>query len=200
MIPGRMNEHDVTILLRAISGGDREALDQLVPLVYGEIRRIAARHLRNERSNHTLQPTALVNEAYLRLAGQSEPAWKDRVHFLRVASRVIRNVLVDHARARNREKRGGDVLKVTLVEDKAGRPDLDLDILALDQALERFAGDYPEEARVVELQYFGGLTPVEAAEVLGVSRRTVDRRLVFARAWLFQQLKVGADGLPGEEA
>lgn len=200
MIPGRMNEHDVTILLRAISGGDREALDQLVPLVYGEIRRIAARHLRNERSNHTLQPTALANEAYLRLAGQSEPAWTDRVHFLRVASRVIRNVLVDHARARNREKRGGDVLKVTLVEDVAGRPDLDLDILALDQALERFAGDYPEEARVVELQYFGGLTPAEAAELLGVSRRTVDRRLVFARAWLFQQLKAGADGLPGEEA
>lgn len=196
-----MTEHDVTLLLRAISDGKREALDQLVPLVYDEIRRIAARHLQRERVNHTLQPTALANEAYLKLANQDDPHWKDRAHFLRVAALVVRNVLVDHARARNREKRGGDRLIVTLVEDAVGGTGIDLDILALDQALEQFAADYPDEAQVVELRYFGGLTGEEAAEVLGVTRRTVDRRWTFARAWLFRRLKNDNAGTPpGREA
>jgi len=195
-----MVEHDVTLLLRAISDGKRDALDQLVPLVYDEIRRIAARHLKRERVNHTLQPTALANEAYLKLANQDDPRWKDRAHFMRVAALVIRNVLVDHARARNREKRGGDRLIVTLVEDAVGDTGIDLDILALDQALEQFAADYPDEAQVVELRYFGGLTGEEAAEALGVTRRTVDRRWTFARAWLFRRLKhTDAGKPPGKE-
>lgn len=186
-----MGEHDVTILLRQISDGDRAALDRLIPLVYDEIRAIASRHMSRERRDHTLQPTALINEAYLRLVDRRDPSWENRAHFLGVASQVIRRVLVEHARFRGREKRGGRVLKVTLSEELAGGPARDLDFLVLDGALDELGEEYPEEKQVVELRFFGGMSVSEAAEMLDVSPRTVERRWTFARAWLFRQLRDG---------
>jgi len=189
-----MDSHDVTMLLRAICDGDSGALDRLIPLMYPEIRALAVRHMNRERKGHTLQPTALVNEAYLRLADCREPSWKSRAHFLAAASQVIRRVLVEYARARKREKRGGGrAFKITLSDDLAGGRGLDLDILALDEALDRLGDEHPDERRAVELRYFGGLSVPEAAQVLGVSTRTVERHWTFARAWLFRELGRGTD-------
>jgi RNA polymerase sigma factor (TIGR02999 family) len=192
-----MGNDDVTMLLRAIGEGDREALDRLIPLVYPELRALAARQMNRERKDHTLQPTALVNEAYLRLVDRREPSWESRAHFLGAASQVIRRVLVEHARARKREKRGGDALKVTLSDDPAGDGGFDLDLLALDEALDHLGEEHPDERRAVELRYFGGLSVPEAAKVLGVSTRTVERHWTFARAWLFRELGRGAGSNPG---
>jgi RNA polymerase sigma factor (TIGR02999 family) len=188
-----MGEHDVTMLLQAIGKGDRSAMDRLVPLLYDEIREIAARHMARERKDHTLQPTALVNEAYMRLIDRREPDWENRTHFLGVASQVIRRVLVEHARARNRDKRGGGALMVTLSEGLAGGPAVDLDILALDRALDKLGESDPDERQVVELRFFGGMSVPEVAKVLGVSTRTVERRWTYARAWLFRELKGGGE-------
>lgn len=184
-----MTEHDVTILLQAIRDGDRGALEELVPLVYDEIRAIARRHLSRERRDHTLQPTALTNEAYLRLVGRTEANWANRAHFFGVASQVIRRVLVEHARARGRDKRGGNALRVTLSEELVGGSPVDLDFLALDTALEELGAEHPDEKQVVELRFFGGMSVPETAELLGVSTRTVERRWTFARAWLFRKLQ-----------
>lgn len=183
-----MSEHDVTSLLRAINGGDRQALDRLLPLVHGEIREIAARHMRHERENHTLQPTALVHEAYLRLVDRREESWESRAQFLGAAAQAIRRVLVDHARARNRVKRGGGALRVTLHESLSGGTAEELDFGALDRALDKLGEEHAEEKRIVELRFFGGMSIDEVAHLLQRSPRTVKRRWTFARAWLFREL------------
>jgi len=180
----------VTELLQALREGDRGALDRLMPLVYEELRAIAARHLRGERKDHTLQPTALANEAYLRLLDRHSPQWESRAHFLGVAAQAIRRILVEHARARAREKRGGGQLRVTLTDSIEER-ERDFDVLALDQALERLGAEEPEDREVVVLRYFGGLSVKEVAAVLGVSERTVHRRWEFARSWLYRELGGG---------
>jgi RNA polymerase sigma factor (TIGR02999 family) len=177
----------VTELLLDWRRGDQDALEQLIPLVYDELRRIAARQLRSERPDHTLQPTALVHEAYGRLVG-ADITWNDRAHFFAIAARTMRRVLVDHARAQEREKRGGGAVRVTLDENlavDAGRPE---EMLALDAALEQLAKFDARKAEVVQLHFFGGLTYDQIAEALGISAATVDRDLRMARAWLFRAL------------
>jgi RNA polymerase sigma factor (TIGR02999 family) len=194
-----MAEHEITLLLRKLEAGQREALDELVARLYPEIREIAARHMRRERRGHTLQPTALVNEAYVRLLGRREPSWESRAHFLGAASQVIRRVLVEHARARNRYKRGGEVCLVTLPSELGGGADVDLDLVALDEALDRLGREDPDERAVVELRFFGGMSAQEIARALRTSTRTVERRWAYARAWLFRELNPGADGAPAPE-
>jgi RNA polymerase sigma factor (TIGR02999 family) len=185
---------DVTQYLRAWEAGDDRALEALLPLVYAELRQIAARHLGSERSGHTLQPTALVNEAYLRLHGLRGVPWHDRTHFFAIASRVMRRALVDHARARSAAKRGADAPRVELIEGMhdALEPVLDAPTLIdLDRALDELAAAEPRLARLVEVRFFGGLTIEEAALVLGCSPRTAKRDWTFARAWLLRRLSAG---------
>lgn len=178
---------EVTVLLHALRNGDRSALDRLQPLVYDELRAVAARQLRGERRDHTLQPTELVHEAYLRLLDRHSPDWQSRAHFLGVAAQTIRRILVEHARARSREKRGGGLLRVTLSESmRTDEPDLDL--LALDDALEKLGREDRADLEIVVLRYFGGLSVKEIAEVRGISERTVHRRWEFAKAWLYRAL------------
>jgi RNA polymerase sigma factor (TIGR02999 family) len=172
--------------------GDDHPMDEVVTLVYDELRALAAYYLRGERPDHTLQPTALVHEVYLRLAERRDVDWNCRMHFIRIAARQIRRVLVDHARARGRIKRGGDMIRVTLTDDVAADT-REVDLLALNQALERLDRNSSEDRTLVELKYFGGLNEQEIAEVLGVSERTVRRRWAFARAWLLREL-AGEDG------
>lgn len=187
-------EEEVTTLLAAWRDGDREALSRLMPLVYGELRRLAARSLEGERKDHTLQPTALVHEAFLRLAGGAVPRWQDRVHFYAVASQVMRRLLVDHARARRTEKRGGGARPLPLEaaldigSPEAGDPEL---LLALDAALVELAVHDPRKARIVELRFFGGLTIEETAEVLDLATSTVILEARLARAWLFRRIAAG---------
>jgi RNA polymerase sigma factor (TIGR02999 family) len=183
---------DITRLLRDWRGGDERALDRLVPRVYDELRAVAARHLAAERPDHTLQPTALVHEAYARLVGTDIP-WEDRAHFFAVASGTMRRILVDHARARRAQKRGGAPLGVTLNEGLLAADDAGDDLLALDDALERLAAFDPRKGRAVELRYFGGLHAEEVGRVLGVGVATVQRDLRAARAWLRRELSDGSD-------
>lgn len=178
---------EITRLLAEWRSGDAEALDRLFPLVYGPLREIAARQLRGERAGHTLQPTALVNEAYLRLVRRDGAVVEDRAQFLAVAAQAIRRILVDHAREKGRLKRGGGRLRVTLSEEVASDAP-DLDMVALDDALARLGEQHPENQQVVELRFFGGLSEKEVATVLGLSERTVRRRWTYARAWLFREL------------
>jgi RNA polymerase sigma-70 factor, ECF subfamily len=180
---------DVTELLRAWSAGDQGAFDVLVPIVYSELKRLAERYMRRQDVGHTLHATALVHEAYLRLAGQERPDLTNRRHFFGVAGKVMRSVLVDHARGRLRGKRGAGATVVTLgaASDSAGSGQ-DVDVLELDEALTRLADFDPEKSRLVELRYFTGLTIEETAEVLGVSPATVKRDWVAARAWLRREL------------
>lgn len=174
---------DVTRLLNEWSGGDRAALDALIPLVHQELRRVAARHLRRERSDHTLQATALVNEAYLRLADQRTTHWQNRLQFYAVASRLMRRILIDHARRRQAARRGSAPHRIELEDVEAGRgPDFDL--LALDEALDALALQDERQARMVEMRYFGGLSVEETAEALQVSASTVKSDWRLARAWL----------------
>ena len=182
---------DVTELLQAWSGGDRTALDALVPMVYDELRRQAARHMRKQPDGHTLGTTAVVHEAYIRLVRQPDPAWSSRAHFFGVASKVMRSVLVDYARAKRTNKRGsGDqLLSLGAIDSGAvAVPETAVDVLALDEALTRFAAVDPEGSRIVELRYFTGLTIEETAEALGISPATVKRQWVTARAWLKREL------------
>jgi RNA polymerase sigma factor (TIGR02999 family) len=180
--------HDVTQILREWNGEERAAAERLIPLVYDELRRLARDYLRRERGDHTLQPTALVHEAYLRLVDDRSLAWQDRAHFYGIAARLMRRILVDHARAHNASKRGG--LQQKLVLDDAcgvtegGAPDL----VALDGALENLARSYPRKSEVVELKFFGGLEAKEIAEVLRVSEKTVLRDWSFAKLWLCREL------------
>src|SRR5216684_39862 len=164
---------DVTRLLAAWSQGDTKALEELIPLVYDELHRLAEQHLLHERPGHTLQPTAVVHEAYLKLVDQKRVTWKSRGHFFAVAAQAMRRLLVDHARARGREKRGGGATRVSLEEADPSIPPKDADVIALDQALEKLAALDATQAKVVELRYFGGLTADETAEVLGTSVATV---------------------------
>jgi RNA polymerase sigma factor (TIGR02999 family) len=182
----------VTDLLRAWGDGDLAAVDELVPMVYGELRRQARRCMRAQEPGHTLQTTALVHEAYLRLIGQSHVEWKSRAHFFGVAAKAMRSILVDHARARNAAKRGGAARPVTLSEasdiEAASDTERGVDVLALDEALSRLDELDPRKGRLVELRYFGGLGIEEAAVVLGVSPATVKREWTTARAWLKREL------------
>lgn len=179
---------NVTQLLVDWRNGDKAAFEQLMPVVYDELRRIARRHMSRETASHTLQTTALVNEAYLRLINQQNVDWQNRAHFFAVAARVMRCLLVDHARARAYEKRGGGALQVSLNEELASAPELSLDVLALDEALERLASVDARKSRIVELRFFGGLSVEETAEVLEVSAITVKREWLKAKAWLFREL------------
>jgi RNA polymerase sigma factor (TIGR02999 family) len=181
---------DVTGLLLAWGHGDASAADELMPAVYDELRRQAERAMRREGDEHTLQPTALVHESYLRLIDQRRVAWRNRAHFFAIASTVMRRILVDHARARLTAKRGGGIAPITLagVQDGGGDGAEEVDLLALHEALERLAALDPEQARLVELRYFGGLTIEETAGALGVSAATVKREWALARAWLRREL------------
>lgn len=186
-------EVSVTALLQRWSAGDQEAAATVLPRVYDELRRIARRELRRERPDHTLQATAVVHEAYLRLRDESGLVWPSRGHFFALAGHLIRRVLVDHARARDRAKRGGGLLRVTLPEDAgvvgpAGKAGDGADLLALDDALGRLEALDPRKAAVVELRYFAGLTLDEAADQLGISPETVGREWRRARAWLHAEL------------
>lgn len=179
---------DVTALLGDWSRGNRAALNQLLPLVYAELRRVAARQLRNERADHTLQPTALVHEVYVRLVDQRQVDWQNRAHFFGVAAQVMRRILVDHARRHDAVKRGDGVRCVSMDQAKEVAASDEIPILALDHALDRLEKVDPELARIVELRAFGGLTIEAAAHVLEVSPSTAKRDWRTARAWLHREL------------
>jgi RNA polymerase sigma factor (TIGR02999 family) len=180
--------HELTGLLRDWSEGDREALDKLTPLVYDELRRLAHHYISQERPGHTLQTTALVHEAYIRLAGQKNVHWQDRAHFFAVCAQVMRHILVDHARRRQYAKRGGDARQVTLGEETAMTPERAAELIALDEALDRLAALDPRKGRIVELRYFLGLSIEETAEALNVSPVTVRRDWRAAKSWLYKEV------------
>jgi RNA polymerase sigma-70 factor (ECF subfamily) len=184
----------VTELLVAYRGGDRAALDRLVPLVYAELRRIAARYIGRERAGHTLQPTALVNEAYIRMVQGDDVAYQNRSHFVGIAARLMRQILVDHARTRDARKRGGELARVTLDEGVARQEAPSVDLILLDDAIRRLEEKDPGLCRLVELRYFGGLSIEETAEALGTSPATVKRDWAAARVWLRRLIEHGAHG------
>ena len=163
----------------------------MLPLVYAELRNVAERYLRRERKDHTLQPTALVHEAYLRLINQREVNWRNRAHFVGVAAEMMRRILVNHAEARAAGKRGGDAERVTLDNALLAFEDRNLDVIEVDASLKKLAERDERGAKIVELRFFGGLTNEEIAEVLGISERTIDREYAFARAWLQRALRPG---------
>jgi RNA polymerase sigma factor (TIGR02999 family) len=180
---------DVTQILNAIEQGDPQAASQLLPLVYDELRRLAGHKLAQEKAGNTLQPTALVHEAYLRLVGDrtSSRPFKDRGHFFAAAASAMRRILIDSARRKRAQKRGGGMARQEL--DAIAAPEPDEDILAVDEALEKLAGSDPAKAKLVELRYFAGLTGEQAAEVLGISPTTADRHWAYARAWLRAEIR-----------
>ena len=182
----------VTHLLQNWADGDAAAFDQLLPLVYGELRRLAASYLARERPGHTLQPTALVHEAYLRLVDQKQVDWRNRAQFIGLAAVMMRRILVTHARDRAANKRGGGAQKIPLseVDEPGAAPDID--VVILHDALDRLQALDPRKSRIVELKFFGGLTRAEIAEVLGISVATVERDWTFARAWLYDAMGEGA--------
>ena len=188
-----LSPQEVTQLLADWGKGDRSALDKLLPLVHSELRRIAQRQMSQERPGHTLQATALVNEAYLKLAGQQGFDWQNRAHFFAVCAQVMRHILIDHARAHARDKRGGGAVKVSLndalvvAEDQAGH------FIALDEALRVLERLDPQKGKIVELRYFGGLSVDEAAEVMNISPRTVRREWQRAKAWLYRMMTEGIE-------
>jgi RNA polymerase sigma-70 factor (ECF subfamily) len=179
--------HEVTLLLAEWAKGNQQALDDLTPLVYRELRLLAARHLRKEHQGHTLQPTALVHEAYVRLVDQSNPTWQSRSHFFGVAARLMRQILVDHARRKQAGKRGG--LKVSLDEAVSFQQERSRDLIALDGGLTALEKLDPRKCKAVELRYFGGLSMDEVAQALDVSPITVRRDLRMAEAWLYQEMQ-----------
>jgi RNA polymerase sigma factor (TIGR02999 family) len=186
------SDQDVTHLLVQWSKGDRGALDALVPLVYDELRRLAQLYLNREKQSHTLSSTALVHEAYLRLVRQQDVTWQNRAHFFAVASRMMRRILVDHARKHNYAKRGGGVMTLSLDETMAPVQERELDLVALDDALEALAKLDERQCRMVELRFFGGLSIEETSAVLGVSTPTVKREWASARAWLYREISGAA--------
>jgi len=183
----RLPHGDVTRLLLAWRQGDDTALDDLIPLVYAQLHRMAARYLKHERPGHTLQPTAIVHEAYLKLLPRQEENWQSRAHFFAVAAQSMRRVLVEHARARNAKKRGGKGTR-WLIDTVAMIEPREVDLIVVDDALLKLADLDPQQSRVVELRFFGGLTEDQAAEVLGVSSRTVRRKWTLAKAFLYREL------------
>ena len=179
---------EVTALLRAWAAGQPEAADRLVPVIYQQLRRRAAAYLRAERRDHTLQPTALVHEAYLRLVDQQNVVWQNRAQFFGMASQMMRRILVDHARRRKMHKRSGRWIQVSLADCALPGPAVDFDVLALDELLVRLAAFDARKSRIVELRYFGGMSLEETASVLDIAPRTVEREWRAARAWLHSQL------------
>lgn len=182
------NDADITVLLKSWSEGNDQALDELVPVVYDELRRMARRYMSGQNVAHTLQTTALIHEAYLKLVGRRELEWASRDHFFAVAARAMRHVLVDHARARNREKRGGAARAIELDEAAVVFNQQSDQVVALDEALVRLAELDPRKAQVVELRYFGGMSIDEVSSVLGVSAPTINRDWSFAKVWLLREL------------
>jgi RNA polymerase sigma factor (TIGR02999 family) len=182
------SSQEVTHLLLAWGNGDQAALDKLMPLVYDDLRRLAKRYMRGQRAGHTLQTTALVNEAYLRLIDSNRVNWHDRTHFFAISAGLIRRVLIDFARAKNSLKRGGDHIKITLNEQIEVPFEKETDLVALDEALQNLAKLSLRQSQIVELRYFGGLNEEEIAETLKISARTVRRDWNVARAWLFREL------------
>jgi len=185
-----MESQDVTGLLERWGQGDKDALNQLLPAVYDELHRMAARYLRRERPDHTLQPTALIHEAYLRLVDQNSVTWENRAHFFGISAQVMRRILVDHARGRHAAKRGGSLIKLPLDEAIHGSPKQqeEIDLVALDAALTRLAEVDAEQSRLVELRYFAGLTIEETAQVMDISPATVKRKWTVSRAWLRREI------------
>lgn len=181
----------LTELLREASNGNRAALDQLVPRLYQELRHLAHRRLQQERQDHTLSTTALVHEAYLKLIDQERVAWRDRAHFFGVAAQMMRRILIDYARTAQRLKRGGGQVAVALEDDLVAAPDRSAEVLAIDEALTRLARLDPQQARVVECRFFGGMTVEETAEALGISTATVKRDWKVARLWLYREVQQG---------
>lgn len=179
---------NITELLAGYGHGDKEALDRLMPLVYDELRRQAARYLKREQAGHTLQTTALIHEAYVRLVDQRNVQWQNRAHFFGIAAQLMRRILVDHARTKKRAKRGGSDVRVSLGDVNLAAKDQDLDVVALDEALNRLAKIDEQQSRVVELRFFSGLTVEETAEVMGISAATVKRDWSMAKAWLHREL------------
>ncbi|HXI90654.1 MAG TPA: sigma-70 family RNA polymerase sigma factor [Blastocatellia bacterium] len=181
-------DENLTQLLGKWTEGDKAALDELMPLVYNELRSLAKRYLKSERADHTLQPTALVNEVYLRLVGQRTASFASRAQFFGLAAKLMRNILVDHARKRRTTKRGGEPYRISIsTADRIGRKP-DLDLVALDDALTRLAALNPQHSDTIELRFFGGLTIEETAEAMGLSHATVERDWSFARAWLRREM------------
>lgn len=181
----------VTQLLQQWSGGNKQALDELMPLVYEQLRKLASNCLRSEHPDHTLPATALVNEAYMRLVS-ANVTWQDRVHFFAVSARMLRRILVDHAKSHNRQKRGGEFQKITLDEAVFVGPRADRGIVEVDEALNRLAAHDQRKSELIELLFFGGMTYDEAAAALKISPATVHRELTLAKAWLYRELSTGA--------
>jgi RNA polymerase sigma factor (TIGR02999 family) len=193
MPPAESFPGDITELLVRWSHGDEAVMEKVAPIVYEELRQLATRYLRGERPDHTLQATALVNETFVKLLGAKDVEWKSRAHFIGIAARLMRRILVDHAREHIAQKRGGGLFKLPLSRAEHIPLPHDVNLVALDEALKRFAVQYPRQAQVVELLFFGGLSTQEAAEVLTANRietsqRTVERDWKFARAWLYQEI------------
>lgn len=182
------SKHQITQWLSACHDGAPEALESLLPLVYDELHRQAVRFFGRERTGHTLQPTALVNEVYLRLINQHEISWQNRAQFFGIAAQMMRRILVSHARARAAQKRGGGETRITLNEGAAVAPERDVNVLAIDEALTKLANIDPEKSRMVELRFFSGLSVEETAQVMGVSPRTIDRQWQTAKAWLHREI------------
>lgn len=183
------SQHEVTELLRQWRSGDKEALDKLTPLVYDQLHRLAHRYISRERPGHTLQTTALVNEAYLRLVEQKDVDWESRAHFFAVSAQVMRHILVDYARQHASAKRGGEFQRLGIDEQAIVSRERAAELVALDEAMRALHEIHPRRSKVVELRYFGGLNNKEAAEALKVSETTIERDWRFARAWLYRELQ-----------
>jgi RNA polymerase sigma factor (TIGR02999 family) len=190
-LPHQVREklEEISVILKDWSGGNRASADRLLSLVYDELRIIAGQYLRKEKSDHTLQPTALVHEAYMKLIDISDISWNDRAHFFAVSANIMRHILVDHARAKLAEKRGGDSQRISLEDADSLSSEPDVDVLAVDQALNELAKFDEQQSRIVELRFFGGLTIEETAHVAGISPATVKREWAMAKAWLHRKLK-----------
>jgi len=189
---------DVTILLGELKKGNEDAASKLMPLVYSELRRLAGGYMRRERSDHTLQPTALVNEAYLKLVEQRSVDWQSRAHFFGIAAQLMRRILVDHARGHLRDKRGGGQIPVPIDEALVFAPEQSQELVKLDEALERLTQLDPRQGKIVELRFFGGLTVEQTAELLGISPKTVKRDWSMAKAWLHGELKASHGDTAGK--
>jgi RNA polymerase sigma-70 factor (ECF subfamily) len=183
------SRHEVTELLRQWRSGDKEALSKLTPLVYDELHRLAHRYIRRERPGHTLQTTALLNEAYVRLVEQNDVEWQNRSHFFGVAAQLMRHILVDYARQHLAAKRGGEFKKLALDEGVIVSRERAAELVALDEAMQALSEIYPRRSKVVELRYFGGMNNKEASELLNVSETTIERDWRFAKAWLYRELQ-----------
>jgi len=182
------NDEPITILLNKFAGGDKSAIDRLVPVLYPELKKLARIYMRNENLGHTLQPTALVHQAYMRLVKQDQPDFRSRAHFMGVAAHIMRQILIDHARIRDAEKRGGDIAKLPLEGIDVASADRPPSILAIDDALTELARTDPLKGRLIEMRFFGGLTAEESAEVLNIPIAEVRRHLRVAQAWLMREL------------